>query len=317
MFCFFKLGYFGMTARFIISFDCEGKWGMADKISQYHQPFFTTKNLVAVYQKLLLLLEQYNIKATFAYVGAFSLSFNEYQTYRHELKEVLINGTPWLDIFNKEIAAGNTEGWFAPECYNMVRDTNFHEIGSHGFTHLPLDEASISLDDFKHEMYLLNKYAAYRNDPNLTFIYPRNRIGYPQHLASSGFIGYRDVLPTRWCGRLRPIFSLINELNLFTKADRVIPSTTPVIIPPGRFLNWRSGTRKKIPIGITVKRWENMLEDAIKNDGILHLWSHPHNFITGDNMFTLLEEILKMVAQAQKRGEIRSTTQRDYCLEIT
>ncbi len=303
-----------MTARFIISFDCEGKWGMADKISAYHQPYFTTSNLVDVYKKLLSLLDQYEMKATFAFVGAFTLSFEEYQSCCHELGDVLIDGKPWLDIFNREIKQSH-EGWFAPHCYEMVKQAGRHEIGSHGFTHLPLDENSISLAAFQHEMNLLKQYARYKNEANLTFIYPRNQIGYTEHLAASGFIGYRNVLKTTRKGPTGKIFSLLDEMNIFARADQPSPGKTPIVIPPGRFLNWRSGLRKKIPPGITIKRWEHILRDAIKNDGILHLWSHPHNFITGDNMFVLFEEILKKLADAQKKEEIHNRTQREYCLE--
>ena len=305
-----------MTAQFIISFDCEGKWGMADQISSYHQPFFTTTNFKRTYRKLLSVLGKYNIKATFAFVGAFSLSMDVYQMYRPELKEVFINGRPWLDIFKREMHTGQKEGWFAPECYEMVKEAHEHEIASHGFTHLPLDEKSISLENFQHEMYLLKKYAPYKDHDQLSFIYPRNKIGYTQELTKYGFIGYRDVLQTSWQGFARPIASIAREFNIFERSDAIGPMACPVIIPPGRFLNWRHGFRKRIPFTVTLKRWEYMLQDAIKNDGVVHLWTHPHNFIDGDRMFALLEKILEHVANAQESGKIKSLTQRDFCLRL-
>lgn len=302
-----------MTARFIISFDCEGKWGIADEGSLYHQPYFTNKNLLAVYEKLIALLDQYAMKATFAFVTAFTFSKEQYHECRHEFKEVLIDGKPWLAEFNKEINAGNYEGWLVPECFNLVKATKVHELASHGFTHLPLDEHSISLEDFQHEMNMIKKYAPCQGRTDLTLVYPRNRIGYTAHLPGYGFIGYRALLKTPQPTR---VFSLVRELNIFAHADRWGVNSMPIPIPPGRFLNWRNGVRKKIPIKLTLQRWQHMLNDAIKNKGILHLWSHPHNFINGDNMFILFEEILKIVSAAQKRGEINNITQQEYCYDV-
>ena len=81
-------------------------------------------------------------------------------------------------------------------------------------------------------------------------------------------------------------------------------------------MNWRSHYREKIPVSITTKRWENIVKNAIQNNSVIHLWTHPHNFITGKNQFMLFEKILKIVSEARNQNKLNIMTQNEYCLSI-
>ena len=63
-----------MSGQFIISFDCESKWGMADSLSSIHQEMFNASELERVYFELITLLEKYNMPATFGFVGALTMT---------------------------------------------------------------------------------------------------------------------------------------------------------------------------------------------------------------------------------------------------
>ena len=63
-----------LTARFILSLDCEGKWGVADHLTPANHAQLTDAKLREAYRSILDLLDRYAIPATFAYVGCFSLS---------------------------------------------------------------------------------------------------------------------------------------------------------------------------------------------------------------------------------------------------
>ena len=65
-------------ACFIISLDCEGKWGFADRIGPSHDQVLTHQNLHKAYDSILRTLVDYNLKATFAFVAAFTLSEQDY-----------------------------------------------------------------------------------------------------------------------------------------------------------------------------------------------------------------------------------------------
>jgi len=106
--------------------------------------------------------------------------------------------------------------------------------------------------------------------------------------------------------------NLLSEINLMKTA---VPHALPdriISIPRGMILNWRYGLRKKIPINFTIRRWKSIISDAVRNDKVVHLYTHPHNFINGDQMFTLFENILRVVSEAQKRNDIINVTQKEY-----
>ena len=152
----------------------------------------------------------------------------------------------------------------------------------------------------------------------MTFVYPRNLIGYSDELKKWNYIGYRDRLIPNVYGnsylgkKINKARWFFNELNLRVGAQPHSQESDLVCIPSGYFLNHRQGFRKKIPISYTVRRWQNLIQDAIQQEKVVHLYSHPHNFITGEGMFDLLEEILKWVNQAQKRNELANLTQKEY-----
>ena len=49
---------------------------------------------------------------------------------------------------------------------------------------------------------------------------------------------------------------------------------------------------------------------------IVHLWSHPHNFIDGDQMDILMDKVLELAGNAVKRGDIVNYTQHEYAEHI-
>ena len=126
-----------MSATFIISFDCEGKWGVADHLDDFLRANLTNTNLNLAYEKIIALLERWDIKATFAFVGAFTMSIDEYYAKQEWFSDVLVNGKSWLLPFRQEAASQNFDGWFNPRPFEKVTQSGRHEIASHGFTHVP------------------------------------------------------------------------------------------------------------------------------------------------------------------------------------
>ena len=54
-----------MTGKFIVSLDCEGKWGIADR-SRDGMDFINNGKLLDVYTRILDIFEKYAFRATFA-----------------------------------------------------------------------------------------------------------------------------------------------------------------------------------------------------------------------------------------------------------
>ena len=83
--------------KLIISYDCEGIWGMMDKIDSLDKKIFNRNALMRLYQELLVIHEKFNLKATFAFVGGFISSKEEF-----------------LEAFNKYPGAEAVNRWCKP-----------------------------------------------------------------------------------------------------------------------------------------------------------------------------------------------------------
>jgi hypothetical protein len=75
-------------AIFVLSLDCEGKWGLADQISDHHVRYFTSENLRRAYGDPLALFEKWEVPATFAFVMAFTLAKEELGRYADLFEDV-------------------------------------------------------------------------------------------------------------------------------------------------------------------------------------------------------------------------------------
>lgn len=299
-----------MPGTFIISLDCEGKWGMADKIGPEHD-FITHRNLVDAYKTIVDAFALHGIKATFAFVGAFTLTEAECSRYLSLVVETYYRGIDWNTHFLAAKARGDMDGWFCPEALDMARSAG-HEISSHGFTHVPFDDPQMSaatLDADLAAAVMVAKDKGYVID---TFVYPRNQVGHTDLLIKHGIGAYRSFLPT-----MNRFTSLMREVNVMgTSQAHGMRDGELVVIPAGYFLNWRQGLRKRIPKQVTVRRWQSILKHAACHDGVAHLWLHPHNIISGPETMDVLSDILAMVARMRDIGQIVVQTQAEYAQRI-
>jgi peptidoglycan/xylan/chitin deacetylase (PgdA/CDA1 family) len=300
---------------FIISFDCEGKWGMADRITPHHNQFLTESNIERAYEKIVDLLARHDVPATFAFVMAFTLSTTEFARYSDRLHDVQFHGSNWLRYFRSQIATGHSDGWFAPRAIDIVRSRPEHEIACHGFSHLPIGDSTIGRLEAAHEIESAEAVAREKGLKLKTFVFPRNLIGHTDLLAAAGYIGYRSRLvhSTRTAAGA---LSAAAEWNVLTRAQlHGVQHNGLQVIPPGNFLNWRRGARKLVPRRVTSLRWYNILKDAVHRGIVAHIWLHPHNIIDGPETFDVLCNIVSMAAQLRNLGKLRIVTQREYCTE--
>lgn len=305
-----------MTAKFILSLDCEGKWGMADQISDYHDHHLTSERLRDAYARLLGLFARYELPVTFAFVMAFLLSPDEQREHDH-LFPTCEPGTQWLRHFRAAQDRGDLNGWSSPELLDMVRDAGGnkiggHEIGCHGFSHLPLGEDA-SRTSVAAEFAAVRDIAARRGVTLETLVFPRNQVGHVDLVEQAGFVGYRDRLAQGGgrIGALAAEFAGRPKPQAGAKPNP-IGSTA---IPAGFFFNWRVGARRMVPPSVTEMRWRNMVNAAGAND-VVHLWLHPHNIITGPETFGVLERVLRNVARRRDAGVLEAVTQSTYCHQL-
>ena len=297
---------------FIMSLDCEGKWGMADMLQPFHHRDITNANLARAYRQLLAMLARHDIAATFAFVMAFTLSEDERRRF-DVLDEASNPGDPWLRHYWDCLQAGLDDGWHQPEAFDMVRSEARHEIASHSFCHRPLGDRSIDAAGAARELSLAAEAARLKQVALKTLVFPRNEVGNLAVVRSAGYLGYRARLHRRG-GKAA---ALLEEFVLWRQPQAPLAEAEGMVaIPPGHFFNWRFGPRRLIPPAVTVDRWRNLLDRCVREGGIVHLWLHPHNLITGPGTASVLSEVLAYVGQLRDGGSLNVLTQQEFCRRL-
>ncbi len=312
---------------FTISFDCEGLWGPSTLNDDFRRRF-TTEALVETYARLCDILARYEINATFAFVGAFVLSPDEARRHRDWFSSPVGDRVwPRTAEFLRALDDQHCDGWLCPQALDIVRQQGRHELGTHGFEHLAILDQQLTHADFEHDLRLVQTVGRLKGFTSRTLIYPRNQVGFLTSLNAAGIDGYRDYIgsqrlpfpaPEKLHSKWDALAALGREFKLWQRPQTIgaldsVSSSDPIAIPPGYFLNWRVGLRRRVPIGLSLRRWELLLEKAARDGGLAHVWSHPHNFITGDREFDLFEGIVRAAAKFVQRGQIENLTQAEFC----
>ncbi len=302
---------------FIFSLDCEGYWGMADKIAGGAVLGWRSDALASVYARLVDLFDSFEVAVTWAFVAAFVHTPDEIHACSYLTEESIpYRGADWGAAFKSSWAAKDLDGWLCPEALDLVRASGGHDIGAHGFTHLPLDDAHTSAEAATRELDLLGAFWERRGIRPRTFVFPRNQ---PGHLARLGeqFEAYRP--PHRLEMRRGPaarLLRLVDEVNLFVRPAGHGKRSCPAVLPSAMLLNYRAGGRRLVPRTVTVARVKRLLRRAIESGEVVHLYSHPHNFLTGHGQFELLAEVLGLVVEHAKAGEIEVMTQAECAARL-
>tara|TARA_B100001142_G_scaffold330399_1_gene399294 strand:- start:20115 stop:21011 length:897 start_codon:yes stop_codon:yes gene_type:complete len=288
-----------------LSFDCEGRWGMADRNHAWLSEL-TNNNLAEVYEYILETLKRYNIAATFAFVGALT------ETKENFLKNALpqLTGTnhqKWIKPILKSI--DKNEGWFIPEVFELVRGSHIHECASHGYTHTPF--SCLDPSEFKTEMNLIKQWSIGKNIECKTLIYPRNDIKYSNLIKNYGIELYRKP-PKLFYIKSFPKYlnTFFEELNIFKKSEAL--DLDKFSIPGGVFINWKYGPRKMIPRMISDLRYKNILNHAVKRSNVAHFWIHPHNFITAPESKVIFEKLCHQIQNKVELNQLEVHRQVDF-----
>jgi hypothetical protein len=296
-----------MAGTFLLTFDCEGKWGVVDRLAPEHHRAYTSPQLDAAYRGVLSMLHKYGVGATFAFTGAFSMSRTGFGRIRPGIESSDATAAPWMRRALVEIDRDQGEGWFAPSCFAAVRESGAHELASHGFSHIPWGAPYATRKILDAELALNREVPGFEPSAVETFIYPRNQVAHKDLLPLHGFHIFREA--RRSFGRPA---NLMREFNFFSPSEQLGPAgALPIAVPAGYFLNWRRGIRRCIPVGWTVRRWEHILRHATEHGGVVHAWTHPENFIDGHSMFGLLEKILRLIANEREAGRVQVVTCRE------
>jgi hypothetical protein len=297
-----------MPARFILSLDCEGKWGVTHHLGAREHRTLTDANLRRAYRSIIDLLDDFDLSATFAFVGLFGESNSSFKRLRPAVENLALKAPTYIKPALLDIDSGSGEGWHGEWAVSLVENASVqHEIALQGVTHVPWDQMT--------DAFVADEMAIYREltgpvRNSRTMVYPRNRVAHTRLLPEYGIEGYR-MAP---CPRSRAR-SLAAEFNLFAKSeqDSAWSGEGAVAIPAGYFVNWQSGLRRLVPIAVSEKRFAKLLANAEMIDGLVHFWLHPENVASAPATLDLLRMMARHVARARETGHCTVLTQASYC----
>ena len=300
-----------MTARFILSLDCEGKWGITHHLGRWEQRTLSDRSLRRAYDSTLALLAEFDVPATFAFVGLFGETAQSFRRLRPLVEGMSGIGRQLLQPALDDLDHGSGQGWHGEWAVDAVGGaTTGHEIAFQGATHVPWDAMDQNALTDEIQIYRALE-GPVRN--SRTMVYPRNRVAFTHILPSMGIGGFRMARV-----RSRPL-SLASEFNIFARpeSDPVQAPTGPVAIPAGNFVNWRHGLRRLVPTALSLKRFSNLLDNAERTGRVVHYWLHPENIASEPGTLALLRGMMMQLAGARSAGRCRVLTQAAYTQEAT
>lgn len=304
-----------MTASITISIELELAWGVHnnDGVDKYH---FLSNNRVkeeTVLINLLELCEEASIPITFDVVGHLLLDSCEGEH----------NGPypeGWFQ-FDPETDSAHHPLYYAPGLIKKIVDSSVpHEIATHTFSHPNCDYVSDGVVD--KELEIVRKVHKQYGLADPVSIVAPNHSSIPRPLLSDyGIKNIRVPIQTTNLGVNLPLTSL----DLLTRkhpmqqprlVDGVVemytspwPSLTSSILPTGQAD--LPPPLKYIPLRtrqyVAMRYLSNALQQAIKYDTNLHLWTHIFN-MANNTQFQLIKSFLDIVREKVKENEVKIRT---------
>lgn len=308
-----------MTAQFLFSFDCESKWGIADRGNDKLN-LINSRDLIKVYSKILSLLDKYELKMSFGFVAALCLD-EEQLYYRIKLDKdaIVYNDNLWLTKVWDDYNRNKIDGWSMPSLIDLVRNSG-HHICSHGGYHVPYCEKNTPISTVERDIELIKHVSNMKKYDSSIMIMPRNILGFEKVLIENNILFYRAMdKQEKINSRNGKIVRLINEFHSGDKGDLLqnyarTNNNGMTALTSAKFFNARIGVRKIVPNSISIYRINQLLSHIIKNSGTLHFYSHPHNFLVDKTLFDRFEKLLKILKYHEQRDEIIIKTMKDECV---
>jgi peptidoglycan/xylan/chitin deacetylase (PgdA/CDA1 family) len=305
---------------FTLSLDFELIWGTLDHggIDRFGRACQVEREVVV--DRLLALLAEFEISATWCIVGhLFLASCSPVEGVKHP--EIVRPTHPWSvgDWFSED-PCGREETdpiFYGASLIEKIRACPVpQEIGCHSFSHVIFGDPGCSRDTAESELTECVRRASDSGIQLRSFAFPRNSVGHLDVLREAGFACYRGPEPVWWERPDVPrVAKRIGHLVDVLTARRP-PVVTPVEeleglwnIPGSMMLFPMHGRRRHIPASLRVRRAVKGLERAADERRIFHLWFHPTNLADEtERMFGALRSILRHVSgiREKQRMDVRS-----------
>lgn len=303
---------------FVISLDFELYWGVHDvfTVEQYGENIRNVQNVIP---RLLQLFEKYDIRATFAAVGAmYHDSAAEFLTNISDTTRLPQYKNSSLSPYvgsGKEKVCKYPDLFFRKELISMVRKSG-QEIGTHTYCHYYCNEEGADPTSFDYDIGKAVDLAKENGDNVSSIIFPRNQVPskvYEEVLVKHGISCYRknchksyddNKLKNRIIRTISAYLPIIKLTSPLPVCDDIIRIDANHFFRP--FSSWR------LLNVLQLYKIKKSLKQAAAQGEVFHLWWHPHNF--GQHMednLNMLEEVLIYYTLLKDKYNIKSSSMRD------
>ncbi len=264
---------------FTVSLDFELLWGTADRsYSGAFEPLCAIER-EQVFDRLLGLVAEYGISATWAVVGKLFVADGGLDPLHHA-----------SDLVEK-----------------IRRCPVPQEIGSHTLTHALIGQ--ISRAEAEAELEGWTRLARLAGVEYQSIVFPRNCAGHADVVRSSGFRCFRGMEHAWYAGRARPVRRLGHLLDIVTARtpNSVLPRLEDGLwnIPGSMLYTPAFGVRRFLPVWLRVLRANRGLDRAIGRREVFHLWFHPTDLaVRTDAMLEGLRSIFERAVRLRDAGEL-------------
>lgn len=304
----------------VLSLDFELFWGMQDvtKLNDYRANILGGREAIP---RVLALMERHGIHATWATVG-FMFAENADEVLRYAPEPALrpTYADPRRSCYrlfdDRELLAGESGCFFAPEVIRAISGTPGMEIGCHTFSHFYCKEKGQTAEQFAADMRAARRIAQDGGYELRSVVLPRNNCvpEYLSLLGGLGFTSFRD-LENDWINDAAGLPPRLRRL--LRLADVYIPLTGQGgYIPRKESGVWNlMGSRMYKPYfrplffleRLKLRRIKRQMTHAAKRGLVFHLWWHPHNIGTRtDWHLAQLEEIFSCYDSLKQKYGMRS-----------
>jgi peptidoglycan/xylan/chitin deacetylase (PgdA/CDA1 family) len=303
-----------MTGYFLLSIDTELAWGFFDR---FEPGRFSADRERDTVSRLLDILDEYHITATWAVVGAMFAAKSE--------EDTLALTTDWRDeypAFFELIRDGSALLCGADIVEVLCRRGARHEIAFHGFTHRLFDERTMTEETARSEIEAWLASARPRGITPRSVTFPRSRMGFLRLFHEYGFLCYRNdhlrrgaySLPVvgRAFRRFEPHLAGLSAPSLY---DATIGPAGLVSIPAGRWLFGASRRSERVLDSLHLNHLRllalmSAVRKAAREKRVIHVYVHPYEFQT-EKDYAKLRLLLSRVSLEIQQGTIQSVAMKD------
>ncbi len=312
-------------SRLIISLDFELFWGVSDVLSlkSYGQ---NINGVHSAIPRILRSFKDHNVKATWATVGMLMCKHYAEWKARFPIEKLCYKHTSLSNYDLDFLVKNHPKMFFASDLVKMIIDDS-HELASHTYSHIYLNDQGVSCVDIKNDINLqIDVFSKFALKPR-SLVFPRNYHSdlYLDIASQFGITCFRGT-QSGWLhnkghnaplGRIGRLLRYMDSYAIpfgLNAVDPELHHTNLVRLPASIFLRPHIND---ILDNMHLLKIMRLMTLAAERGQDVHIWWHPHNYGADiDRNIANLNRILKHYVRLRDDYGMKSVTMFDRVVEF-